>query len=173
MEDMHRYTAETEALTRAIVAYARGRIASPQPLDGSATGDELTRRAGATVTPEGIGGEEALRVLSRHAEPLDVLVTDVVMPQMGGPELAEHVRRRVPGVRVLFMSGYTDPARASFDTLAPGTQFLQKPFTPGILAGKVREVIDEAARDAAEGRAAPEQGGEASADAAGRAPGTN
>jgi CheY-like chemotaxis protein len=89
---------------------------------------------------EASNGEEALRVLSRHAEPLDVLVTDVVMPQMGGPELAEHVRRRVPGVRVLFTSGYTDPARASFDTMAPGTQFLQKPFTPGILAGKVREV---------------------------------
>jgi glutamate/tyrosine decarboxylase-like PLP-dependent enzyme len=69
---MHRYTAETEALTRAIVAYARGRIASPQPLDGSATGDELTRRAGATVTPEGIGGEEALRVWAEVLAPATI-----------------------------------------------------------------------------------------------------
>jgi L-2,4-diaminobutyrate decarboxylase len=61
-DDMHRYTDETEALSRAIVAYARSRIASPQPLDGSATGEELWRRAGETITADGIGGEEALRL---------------------------------------------------------------------------------------------------------------
>ena len=66
---MHRYTDETEALARAIVAYARDRIASPQPLDGSATARSSTRRAGETVTPEGLGWEEALRVWSRGARP--------------------------------------------------------------------------------------------------------
>ena len=72
MDEMHRYTDETEALSQAIVAYARDRIADPQPLDGSATGDELTRRAGATITPTGIGGEEALRVWSEVLAPATI-----------------------------------------------------------------------------------------------------
>jgi L-2,4-diaminobutyrate decarboxylase len=72
MDDMHRYTDETEALSKAIVAYARNRIASPQPLDGSASGEDLTRRAGDTVTPEGIGGEEALRVWSEVLAPATI-----------------------------------------------------------------------------------------------------
>jgi len=69
---MHRYTDETEALSRALVAYARNRIASPQPLDGSATGEELTRRAGETVTPGGIGGDEALRIWSEVLAPATI-----------------------------------------------------------------------------------------------------
>ncbi|MDH5223345.1 MAG: pyridoxal-dependent decarboxylase [Actinomycetota bacterium] len=69
---MHRYTDETEALSKAIVAYARNRIASPQPLDGSASGEELARRAGDTVTPEGIGGDEALRVWSEVLAPATI-----------------------------------------------------------------------------------------------------
>ncbi|MDH4112271.1 MAG: pyridoxal-dependent decarboxylase, partial [Actinomycetota bacterium] len=72
MDDMHRYTDETEALSKAIVAYARNRIASPQPLDGSASGEELARRAGDTVTPEGIGGDEALRVWSEVLAPATI-----------------------------------------------------------------------------------------------------
>jgi len=72
MDEMHRYTDETEALSRAIVAYARNRIASPQPLDGSASGEELTRRAGETVTPDGLGGEEALRVWSEVLAPATI-----------------------------------------------------------------------------------------------------
>jgi L-2,4-diaminobutyrate decarboxylase len=72
MDDMHRYTDETEALSKAIVTYARSRIASPQPLDGSASGEDLTRRAGETVTPEGIGGEEALRVWSEVLAPATI-----------------------------------------------------------------------------------------------------
>ena len=72
MDEMHRFTDETDALARAIVAYARNRIASPQPLDGSATGEELTRRAGETVTAGGIGGEEALRVWSEVLAPATI-----------------------------------------------------------------------------------------------------
>jgi len=72
MDEMHRYTDETEALSRAIVAYARSRIASAQPLDGSATGEELSRRAGETVIAEGIGGEEALRVWSEVLAPATI-----------------------------------------------------------------------------------------------------
>jgi glutamate/tyrosine decarboxylase-like PLP-dependent enzyme len=69
---MHRYTHETEELSRAIVAYARSRIASPQPLDGPVTGEELARRAGETITPEGIGGEEALRVWTEVLAPATI-----------------------------------------------------------------------------------------------------
>jgi L-2,4-diaminobutyrate decarboxylase len=72
MDQMHRYTDETEALSRAIVAYARQRIASPQPLDQPASGDDLSRRAGDTITPEGIGGDEALRIWSEVLAPATI-----------------------------------------------------------------------------------------------------
>ena len=69
---MHRYTQETEDLTRAIVAYARNRIASPQPLDRIASSEELARRAGATVTSEGLGGDEALRIWAEVLAPATI-----------------------------------------------------------------------------------------------------
>ncbi|MGH2635022.1 MAG: pyridoxal phosphate-dependent decarboxylase family protein [Actinomycetota bacterium] len=75
MRSMHEYTDETDALTRAIVAYARGRIAHPQPLDRPVSPDELARRAGRTVTPGGIGGEEALRIWAEVLAPT-VMSTD-------------------------------------------------------------------------------------------------
>jgi L-2,4-diaminobutyrate decarboxylase len=69
---MHRFDESADALSRAIVAYARNRIASPQPLDGPSTGAELRARAGRTVTPEGLGGEEALRVWSEVLAPATI-----------------------------------------------------------------------------------------------------
>lgn len=69
---MHRYTAETETLSRAIVAYARNRIANPQPLDGTASSAELTERAGQTITPYGVGGDEALRIWSEVLAPATI-----------------------------------------------------------------------------------------------------
>ena len=72
MDRMHQYGEDTEALSRAIVAYARNRIASPQPLDRSATGEDLTRRAGATITPDGLGGDEALRIWSEVLAPATI-----------------------------------------------------------------------------------------------------
>jgi L-2,4-diaminobutyrate decarboxylase len=69
MQRMHRYTDETEALARAIVTYARGRIASTQPLDRSAPAEQLAAGAGRTITPEGIGGEEALRLWAEVLAP--------------------------------------------------------------------------------------------------------
>lgn len=74
MGSMHEYADDTEALTRAIVAYARDRIAHPQPLDRPVPADELERRAGRTITPDGIGGEEALRIWS------EVLATATISP---------------------------------------------------------------------------------------------
>ncbi len=72
MPSMHEYTEETEALTRAVVAYARGRIANPQPLDRPASPEELNRRAGRTITPRGIGGEEALRIWAEVLAPATI-----------------------------------------------------------------------------------------------------
>jgi two-component system cell cycle sensor histidine kinase/response regulator CckA len=64
------------------------------------------------------------------------------MPQRSGRALADMVRRHRPNIRVLFMSGYTDDAIVHHGVLDPGTPFLSKPFTPGTLARKVREVLD-------------------------------
>jgi PAS domain S-box-containing protein len=85
-------------------------------------------------------GGEALLTCERHAGKIDLLVTDVVMPQMNGAELARRLFLLRPEMRVLFMSGYTDGALV--DQLAAGAAFLQKPLTPAMLTRKVREVLD-------------------------------
>src|SRR5947207_157619 len=72
MQLMHEFNDDTEDLARAIVAYARNRIASPQPLDRSVPAAELDKRAGDTITPEGIGWEEALRIWSEVLAPATI-----------------------------------------------------------------------------------------------------
>jgi two-component system, cell cycle sensor histidine kinase and response regulator CckA len=86
--------------------------------------------------------EEALSLVESLAETFDLLLTDVVMPGMNGRALAEKLISRQPGLKVLYMSGYTDSVIAAQGVLDPGTQFLQKPFTEEILRRKVREVLD-------------------------------
>jgi signal transduction histidine kinase/CheY-like chemotaxis protein len=85
--------------------------------------------------------DEALRITSGHEGPLDLLLTDVVMPRMSGTDLARHVQTARPGVRVLYMSGYTDNGVIDQGMLAAGTPFIQKPFTSAGLSRKVREVL--------------------------------
>jgi DNA-binding NtrC family response regulator len=91
---------------------------------------------------EACDGEEALRVSAAWPEPIHLLVTDLVMPRTGGLELAERLVPRRPGMKVLFMSGYTDDALAHQTITQSGKPFLQKPFAPAALAAKVREVLD-------------------------------
>jgi two-component system cell cycle sensor histidine kinase/response regulator CckA len=91
---------------------------------------------------EARNGVEALAVAAAHAGGIDLLVTDVVMPQMGGGELAERLRAERPGVRVLFMSGYTDDDVVRQGISEAGSAFLQKPFMLSALARKVRELLD-------------------------------
>ena len=88
-------------------------------------------------------GAEALQLLGREGTPpVDLLLTDVVMPGIGGPELAGRARALRPGLRALFMSGYSPEQLSRESMLAAGDQLLQKPFTPRHLADKVREVLD-------------------------------
>jgi signal transduction histidine kinase len=85
---------------------------------------------------------DALRLADAHPGPVHLLVTDVVMPHMGGRELADAVRTKRPGIRVLFMSGYTDEAVYQHGKVPAAEAFIQKPFSPLGLARKVRAVLD-------------------------------
>ena len=88
-------------------------------------------------------GEEALRIAGEHKGEIDLLLTDVIMPWMGGPELFERIRQLRPGIKVLYVSGYTDNAIVHQGVLDPGIAFLQKPYSPISLARKVKEVLEE------------------------------
>jgi len=88
------------------------------------------------------GGEEAFRLCQKHTEPIHLLLTDVVMPEMSGREIAERLKTLRPTTRVLFMSGYTDEAIVHHGVLDSNVEFIQKPFTPTRLARRVREVLD-------------------------------
>jgi CheY-like chemotaxis protein len=87
-------------------------------------------------------GSEALRIVAEHAGHIDLVATDVVMPEMSGGQLVERVLKARPGIRVLFMSGYTDDEVMRRGVIDGQTAFLQKPFTPDMLAHKVRAVLD-------------------------------
>jgi two-component system, cell cycle sensor histidine kinase and response regulator CckA len=87
-------------------------------------------------------GKEAVMICRRHEGPIHLLLTDVIMPQMTGLELAQRVLALRPEIKVLYISGYTSNALAQRNMMAPGTAFLQKPFTPDSLVHQVRAVLD-------------------------------
>ena len=92
---------------------------------------------------EASGSREAVRLIEENTGPIHLLLTDVVMPHMSGPELAARLGPFHPETKVLYMSGYTDNAIIHHGVLDPGTHFLQKPFVPETLIQKIREVLDE------------------------------
>jgi two-component system cell cycle sensor histidine kinase/response regulator CckA len=102
----------------------------------------LTSRGYSVIAAE--SPHEALRLIDEGERSIDLLLTDLVMPQMGGRELAEHVSERIPTIRVLFMSGYADEAVTRSGAVDFGS-FLEKPFSAIDLSSKVREVLDASA----------------------------
>jgi two-component system cell cycle sensor histidine kinase/response regulator CckA len=106
--------------------------------------DQALRKYGYEVL-EAASGAEALQVCEAHRTRIPLMITDVVMPQMSGRELAARLRDRHPETRVLYMSGYTDDAVVRHGLLDASMSFLQKPFTPGVLVRKVREALDQRA----------------------------
>ena len=86
--------------------------------------------------------DEAIAAAESAAQPFDLLLTDVVMPGMSGKQLAERLQAAQPGLRVIYMTGYTANAIVHRGVLEPGTHLVQKPFTPESLAQKVRQALD-------------------------------
>jgi two-component system cell cycle sensor histidine kinase/response regulator CckA len=86
---------------------------------------------------------DALLLFDKYATGIDLVLTDVTMPGMGGYELVQQLRERRPDLRVLFMSGYAEQARDPNEAMESGTGFVEKPFTAKLLMQRLREVLDK------------------------------
>jgi two-component system cell cycle sensor histidine kinase/response regulator CckA len=91
---------------------------------------------------EAAHGREAMSISKRHAGPIHLMLTDVVMPHMNGREVYERLVPFRPDLRVLYMSGYAESGIVHDGTIDPGTAFIPKPFTPEALSAKIREVLE-------------------------------
>ena len=91
---------------------------------------------------EATDGPKALSIGESYIQTIHVILTDVVMPGMSGRAVADRLANSRPEMKVLFMSGYPDDAIVQHGVLDPDTPFIEKPFTPEVLARKIREVLD-------------------------------
>ena len=89
-----------------------------------------------------VDGPDALEIARNHKGPIDLILSDVVMPHMTVAELSARLRQSRPGVRLLFMSGYSEAAVYSHGVIEAGAALIEKPFTPESLARQVREALD-------------------------------
>ncbi|MDP8225413.1 MAG: ATP-binding protein, partial [Candidatus Lernaella stagnicola] len=103
--------------------------------------ERVLRRLGYRVLSAG-NGEEALAICRERIEDIDMLVTDVVMPGMSGKTLLDRIHEIKPDLKALYISGYTQNTIVNHGVLDEGTNFLQKPFRPRDLAGRIREILD-------------------------------
>lgn len=101
---------------------------------------EFLKIGGYTVL-EARSGADAIQFMERREQRIDLVLTDVLMPGMKGRELIERLAKLRSGLRVLYMSAYTEDAAINIGVLSPGTDFIEKPFSPDELARKVREVL--------------------------------
>jgi DNA-binding NtrC family response regulator len=92
-------------------------------------------RSGFTAI-EAANADEAIHLVHEHAQSIEAVVSDVVMPGMSGPELARNLKAALPGIKVILMSGYTDQP----PSMEPGWEFLQKPFSPATLCDKLQRL---------------------------------
>jgi CheY-like chemotaxis protein len=92
---------------------------------------------------EASNGAEAFQYLKQHPATVQLVISDVVMPEMGGRELGQRLALLDPDLPILYMSGYTGDDVVHRGLLDPGAPFQQKPFTPAILASKVRTMLDQ------------------------------
>ncbi len=99
-------------------------------------------RGNGYVVIEASQGHEALGIFHKNGGSIELLITDVVMPGMGGRQLVKTIRSLSPALKVLFISGYTAKSREKLDVQGAGVDFLQKPFTPAALLHKVRDLLD-------------------------------
>jgi DNA-binding NtrC family response regulator len=104
-------------------------------------GAMMLKKFGYRVMTAG-GARDAIALAESYEGVIDLLVTDVVMPEMNGRDLAQHLHSMRPGLKCLFMSGYTADVIAHHGVLDPGVHFIQKPFSVQNLAAKVREALD-------------------------------
>ena len=103
---------------------------------------EFLQKNGYTVL-HAVDGNEALQIADGYKHPIHLLLTDVVMPNLGGRELAHRLTQQRPQIKVLFMSGYPDHATGSSDLVDGTAAVLQKPFPLDTLARKIRTLLDE------------------------------
>jgi len=106
-------------------------------------GETILRQAGYKVVTAP-GAEELRALVSEYSDRVDLLLTDVIMPGLGGQELVALVKRRWPDIRILYMSGYSSE---EIDDLDRDAGFLQKPFTPGELMKKIADLFNATARN--------------------------
>jgi len=90
---------------------------------------------------EADSGDNAIQLMKLHKDSIDLVLTDVLMPEMNGHTLMERLAEVRPGIKVLYMSAYTEDAAINIGALQPGTEFIEKPFSPDELANKVRKVL--------------------------------
>ncbi|MFZ5889549.1 MAG: ATP-binding protein [Myxococcota bacterium] len=137
--------ASAEATPREIAPQARGRetiLVAEDQAQVRAVALSILQRAGYHVLEAASPGE-ALLICERHPVPIHLLLTDVVMPRMNGRELAQRVQAFQRGIKVLFMSGYTDDVILQHGVLDSRACFIEKPLTPHRLLQKVRDVLDD------------------------------
>jgi CheY-like chemotaxis protein len=103
---------------------------------------EVLRAQGYTVL-EAKHGLEAIEIVGRNSTPIHLLVTDMLMPEMNGSELAARLLSTHPHLPVLYISGYSDDEARRLGNINKPAEFLQKPFRPDVLLGKIRQILDE------------------------------
>ena len=140
-----RATSTAASVVRSPAAATKGGVETVLLVEDDSAVRLVIRRmlesVGYTVLPAG-NADEGLRIAERHTADIDLLLTDVVMPGMGGRVLAEHVTSLRPKTRVLYMTGYTDDAVLHHGVLGAHTQLISKPLTHAQLLKKLREVLD-------------------------------